>query len=147
MQIHQIKRNTKNKKSRAVGRGGKRGKTSGRGMKGQKARSGHSIRPEIRDIIKKVPKLRGHRANHHSNIQVKNQPVNIALIEKEFNAGDKIDSVVLMERGMVRRIKGKLPVVKILGSGDLTKKVIISGCLVSESAKIKIEKAGGTIEP
>jgi len=145
MQIHQVKRNTKNKASRAVGRGGKRGKTSGRGHKGQKSRAGHSIRPEIRDIIKKVPKLRGHRAKHFSSILVKTQPVNLAVIETEFNEGDEINSTILVEKGIVRRNKGKLPKVKILGQGDLTKKITVSGCLVSESAKAKIEKAGGTI--
>jgi len=145
MQIHQVKRNTKNKVSRAVGRGGKRGKTSGRGMKGQKSRAGHSIRPEIRDMIKKVPKLRGHRADHHSSIQVKNRPVNLSIIETKFNEGDEINSDILIEKGIVRRTKGKTPKVKILGHGDLTKRVVISGCLVSESAKTKIEKVGGTI--
>ena len=59
MQFHTLKRKTKNKKSRRVGRGGTRGKTSGRGTKGQNARSGRKKRPEMRDIIKKVPKLRG----------------------------------------------------------------------------------------
>ncbi len=146
MQIYQVKRNTKNKTKRSVGRGGKRGKTSGRGMKGQKARSGHSIRPDIRDMIKKIPKLRGHRANHHSNIQIKNQPINLATIEKEFNAGDEINSAILVEKGLVRRDKGKLPNVKVLGTGDITKKVVIVDCLVSESARVKIEKAGGTIK-
>jgi len=63
MQLHQLKRNTPNKKAKRVGRGGKRGKTSGRGMKGQKARAGTSGRPEMRDIIKKIPKLRGHGKN------------------------------------------------------------------------------------
>jgi large subunit ribosomal protein L15 len=146
MQTHQVKRNTKNKAKRSIGRGGKRGKTSGRGMKGQKSRSGHSIRPEIRDIIKKVPKLRGHRANHHSNIQIKNQPINLSTIEKEFNSGDEINSIILVEKGFVRRTKGKLPVVKVLGTGEITKKIIVNGCLVSESARGKIEKAGGIIK-
>ena len=56
MQIHTLKRNTSNKKARQVGRGGKRGKTSGRGGKGQTARAGNKRRPELRDIIKKLPK-------------------------------------------------------------------------------------------
>lgn len=59
MQFHTLKRKTKNKKSRQVGRGGTRGKTSGRGTKGQNARAGHKNRPELRDFIKRVPKLRG----------------------------------------------------------------------------------------
>ncbi len=59
MQLHNLKKNTGNKKRRQVGRGGKRGKTSGRGTKGQNARAGRKKRPELRDIIKHIPKLRG----------------------------------------------------------------------------------------
>ena len=57
MQIHNLKRTHKNKKDRIVGRGGKHAKTSGRGGKGQTARAGNKRRPELRDIIKKLPKL------------------------------------------------------------------------------------------
>ncbi len=59
MQFHTLKRHTPNKKSKQVGRGGTRGKTSGRGTKGQNARAGRKKRPELRDFIKRVPKLRG----------------------------------------------------------------------------------------
>lgn len=59
MQFHTLKRKTPNYKSQQVGRGGTRGKTSGRGTKGQNARAGHKNRPELRDTIKRVPKLRG----------------------------------------------------------------------------------------
>ncbi len=65
MQIHELKRQHKNKKDRIVGRGGKHAKTSGRGGKGQTARAGNKRRPELRDIIKKLPKLRGYRFNSH----------------------------------------------------------------------------------
>ncbi len=61
MQIHNLKRVHKNKFDRIVGRGGKRGKTSGRGGKGQTARSGNKRRPELRDIIKRLPKNRGYQ--------------------------------------------------------------------------------------
>lgn len=63
MQIHELKRKNKNKKDRIVGRGGKHAKTSGRGGKGQTARAGNKRRPELRDIIKKLPKLRGYKFN------------------------------------------------------------------------------------
>lgn len=63
MQIHNLKRTHKNKKDRLVGRGGKHAKTSGRGGKGQTARAGNKRRPELRDIIKKLPKKRGYRFN------------------------------------------------------------------------------------
>ena len=59
MQFHTLKRKTANKKAKQVGRGGTRGKTSGRGTKGQNARAGRKKRPELRDFIKRVPKLRG----------------------------------------------------------------------------------------
>lgn len=59
MQFHTLQAKTKRKTSRQVGRGGKRGKTSGRGTKGQNARAGRKKRPELRDIIKRIPKLRG----------------------------------------------------------------------------------------
>lgn len=61
MQIHNLKRNHKNKKDRLVGRGGKHAKTAGRGGKGQTARAGNKRRPELRDIIKKLPKNRGYQ--------------------------------------------------------------------------------------
>lgn len=61
MQIHNLKRDHKNKSDRIVGRGGKHAKTSGRGGKGQTARSGNKRRPELRDIIKRLPKNRGYK--------------------------------------------------------------------------------------
>ena len=61
MQIHNLKRLHKNKRDRLVGRGGKHAKTSGRGGKGQTARAGNKRRPELRDIIKKLPKMRGYQ--------------------------------------------------------------------------------------
>jgi len=60
MQIHNLKRQHKNKKDRIIGRGGKHAKTGGRGGKGQTARAGNKRRPALRDIIKKLPKKRGY---------------------------------------------------------------------------------------
>ena len=71
MQFHTLKRKTKNKKAKQVGRGGTRGKTSGRGTKGQNARAGHKKRPELRDIIKRVPKLRGRGVSPLKSLQKK----------------------------------------------------------------------------
>lgn len=70
MQIHDLKRTHKNKKDRIVGRGGKHAKTSGRGGKGQTARAGNKRRPELRDIIKKLPKQRGYKFNSISRVLV-----------------------------------------------------------------------------
>ena len=61
MQIHQVKRRTENRDKKYVGRGGKRGKTAGRGTKGQHARAGRKFRPQLRDVIKKLPKNRGYK--------------------------------------------------------------------------------------
>ncbi len=142
MQIHNIKRKTKNKTSHSVGRGGKRGKTSGRGTKGQKARAGGKLRPEIRDFIKRLPKLRGYSFN---SIYDKSVSVNLGAIEKVFSNNDSVNPKTLAEKGVVSLNKGTQSVVKILSGGDLTKKINVSGCLVSAGAKTKIEKAGGTV--
>lgn len=71
MQFHSLKRKTPNKKSKQVGRGGTRGKTSGRGTKGQNARAGRKKRPELRDFIKRVPKLRGRGKSSLKSLQTK----------------------------------------------------------------------------
>lgn len=143
MQIHQIQKNKSNKKSIRVGRGGKRGKTSGKGHKGQNARAGNSSRPEIRDMIKKLPKLRGYRFNSIKNSAT---PVNLSEIEKTFDNGAKVNPKELIKTGVISKKSGKIPTVKILATGDITKKVNISGCSFSKTAKEKIEKAGGTIK-
>ena len=70
MQIHNLKRTHKNKKDRIVGRGGKHAKTSGRGGKGQTARAGNKRRPELRDIIKKLPKNRGYQFKSIQDVYV-----------------------------------------------------------------------------
>src|SRR3989338_6078368 len=134
MQTHQLKRNISNKKKRVVGRGGKRGKTSGRGTKGQKARAGHRIRPALRDIIKKIPKLRGYRFSSPSE---KPAVVNVGDLDKINET--PVTPQILLKEGFIRRVAGRLPRVKILGSGNIEKPVAVSGCLVSESAKKKIE--------
>ena len=143
MQKHQLKRKNKNKKSVQIGRGGRRGKTSGRGHKGQKARAGAKIRPAIRDVIKKLPKLRGYRFN---SFKVKPIVVNLSLLEKSFASNDTVSPSSLSKKGLITTRKGTFPSVKILGTGILTKKLIIIRCAVSKSAREVIEKAGGTIK-
>ena len=143
MQIHQIKKNKTNKTSTRVGRGGKRGKTSGKGHKGQSARAGNSSRPEIRDMIKKLPKLRGYRFN---SFQEDAFPVNLKTIEDNFKDGDVVSPKTLLKKGIVERKGGKIRAVKILATGEISKKVDVKSCTFSETAKEKIEKAGGTIK-
>lgn len=145
MQSNQLQRAHSNKKSVRVGRGGKRGKTSGRGHKGQKAHGGHGIRPAIRDMIKKIPKLRGRGKNIFRSIKAKPAIINLHTIERVFDSGEEVSPKTLVGRGMVKRNKGKLPSVKILGFGELKKKIVVSRCLVSETARGHIEKAGGSI--
>ncbi len=143
MQLHTLKRNSPNKKARQVGRGGTRGKTSGRGTKGQNARAGHKKRPQIRDIIKKLPKLRGYRFSGRNQ---KSSVVNIGALNI-FEDGTIVNKDLLFLNKLIRKVGGKHPVtVKILGTGEITKKINIEGCVVSEKAKEKIEKAGGTIK-
>jgi len=142
MQLHNLKKHSSHHAKKIVGRGGKRGTTSGRGTKGQKARAGNKRRPEMRDIIKKLPKLRGYR---FSPVSVKPAVVNLATLEKIFKDGDLITPTVLLAKKLVKRERGQIPAVKILATGDFTKKLKFEHCLVSDSAKIKIEKAGGAI--
>ena len=149
MQLHDLQPKTKNQSSKRIGRGGKRGKTSGRGTKGQKARAGHSIRPAIRDIIKKLPKLRGYGINRARTVNdsvVSSAVVNISSLEEIFNTGDKVTPETLKSKGLISIKKGdKKKTIKILGTGELSKKLLLSGCAVSKSAKEQIEKVGGSI--
>ncbi|MFZ2484968.1 MAG: hypothetical protein WAX80_03155 [Minisyncoccia bacterium] len=85
MQFHNLRSKTKRKRSRQVGRGGTRGKTAGRGTKGQNARAGRKKRPEMRDIIKHFPKLRGRGRSSLKSFQVKLKGVAL----KEFLAKKK----------------------------------------------------------
>ncbi len=146
MQAHTLKRVHPNKKRRIVGRGGKHAKTSGRGTKGQNARAGHKKRPEIRDFIKRLPKLRGRGKNINTSIETKPHVINLSALDKKFKAGDIVSPQTLLEKGMIGTVSGKLPKVKILGSGSVTNKLTIKGMRVSESARLALEKAGGTIE-
>lgn len=148
MQTNNLKRKHANAKHVQVGRGGKRGKTAGRGTKGQNARSGHRKRPELRDIIKKIPKKRGHGKNRAKSTYVKAQAfvVNLSVLEKTFDAGATVSPVSLLEKGVIKSTNLPSAGVKILGTGEMTKKLIISKCAVSASAKAKIEAAGGSIE-
>jgi large subunit ribosomal protein L15 len=147
MQSNTLKPAHRNISSPRVGRGGKRGKTSGRGTKGQNARAGHKKRPEMRDIIKKIPKLRGHGKNRSRT--VRNAPgytaINLAALEIAFNAGDAVTTATLTQKGLTSTRGGRVQPVKILGTGELTKKLSVTGLLMSESAKAAIEKVGGSV--
>ncbi len=141
MQIHQVKPTIKKKKKKLIGRGGKRGTYSGRGSKGQRAH-GVRIKPQIREVIKRLPKKRGYR--FHS-IQKRPVVINLRVLEKKFKEGGKITPKILVESGVVGLVKGKIPEVKLLGSGNVTKKFLVAECQISGPAAEKIIKAGGSI--
>ncbi|MCK4473888.1 50S ribosomal protein L15 [Candidatus Parcubacteria bacterium] len=143
MQIHQLKPKHKLKNKKRIGRGGKRGTYSGKGVKGQKSRAGKKFEPIIRGLIKRYPKLKGYKFKAKPDFGA---VVNLGLLEKKFNSEEQINPNLLIEKKIIRRIRKKAPIVKILGKGKLTKKFIIEGCVVSKSAKEKIEKAKGAVK-
>lgn len=127
------------KKKRRVGRGGKRGTYSGRGLKGQKSRSGaHGMRRRgIRQLMESTPKLRGFKSS-----QTKPAVVNLVDLNKKYKDGEKVTPKSLFSKGLVTKTKNG---VKILGKGSLKIKLEISKCQTSQSAKEKIEQAGGKV--
>lgn len=149
MQLNQLKPTTPRKKAVRIGRGGKRGKMSSRGHKGQTARAGNSTRPEMREQIKKLPKLRGHGVNRAEAVnaeRVRPVVVNLSAIEGAFKSGDTVSPKTLVAAGVIGEARKRAPVVKILGDGELSKKLTIVDCQVSASAKDKILKAGGEVK-
>lgn len=131
MQAHQLPKIKK--VSRRIGRGGKRGTYSGRGIKGQKARAGRRIRPQIRDIIKKIHKARG-----YAFASFKKDPyiVNIESLDKKFKNGEQVSPELLVKSGLVKAKKGENFKIKILGKGKSEKKFVFDkNLLFSESAK------------
>ena len=150
MQLNELKPIHKSKERKRIGRGGKKGAYSGKGVKGQRARAGHKFEPLIRSLIKRYPKLRGYRSKKD---WVEPVSVNVGNIEKKFFTDDKIEKSeikvspeILLEKRLIHKIEGRVPKVKILGKGMLTKVVIVENCNISKKAKEKIEKAGGKIK-
>ena len=143
MQLHELNPKHKNRNKKRVGRGGRKGTFSGHGMKGQKSRAGRKMVPIIRELIKKYPKLKGYRSfaieNHFA-------VVNLEVLEKNSKEGEIINPESLIKKGIISRMNGKTPKVKILGTGELTKKIVVENCKTSKTAKAAIEKAGGSIK-
>lgn len=146
MQTHSLKARTKRVTSHQVGRGGTRGKTSGKGTKGQNARAGRKKRPELRDFIKRFPKLRGRGVSPFKSYVDKPLAVNLKAIEAAFSNGEVVNKESIVKHDILSPKNGKASKIKILGFGELTKKLSFEGVLVSASAKATIEKAGGTIK-
>ena len=139
----------KNRKRVGRGLGSGKGRYSGRGLKGQKARSGsHKMRPGFEGgqnpIYMRLGKLRGGSADampvgpHRTSTA----PVNVATLEGRFDAGAEVTPETLVEKGVLKNTKTD---VKILGNGDLKKKLSATVHAVSASAREKIEAAGGSV--
>lgn len=142
MIINEVHRGVqRNKKRKRIGRGigSGHGKTAGRGHKGQGSRNGHSMKAVFQGgtmpLIRRVPK-RGFNNRWGLRVAV----VNIGQIDKAFEAGEEVSLEALAAKNLAR---GRFDELKILGEGELKKKVKVSAHRFSKTAQEKIEKAGG----
>mgnify|MGYP001560281466 FL=1 len=133
MQLHQLKPAHQNKRRRRIGRGGKRGSYSGRGIKGQKARAGARIRPSERDMIIRIPKLRGF-GNSASRLKIAKTVLNLRDLATKFKEGETINKKSLLSKNLIRSLNEP---VKILGKGRLKKTLRVEGIEMSGSARKK----------
>ncbi|MEJ6572662.1 MAG: 50S ribosomal protein L15 [Akkermansiaceae bacterium] len=145
MNLHTLKPNRGAKhrvKRLGCGESSGQGKTSGRGHKGQKSRSGGGVRPGFEGgqmpLHRRLPK----RGFNNTRFQDKIAVVNVAFLNDRFEDGDTVNMETLKA---ARLVKGTYVTVKVLGNGDISKKLTVEGCKVSATAKEKIEKAGGSI--
>jgi large subunit ribosomal protein L15 len=134
---------TKTKKRLGRGRGSGTGKTSGKGVKGQKARPGHhgarlAFEGGQMPMPRRIPK-RGFK----NPVRVEAYPINLQTLDEVFEAGAVVDVEALRAKGLVPK---RAKVVKILGEGDITKKLTVRVHRFSKTAKEKLEAAGGTAE-
>ena len=133
---------TKTKKRLGRGRGSGTGKTSGKGVKGQKARPGHhgarfAFEGGQMPMPRRIPK----RGFKNPN-RVEAFPINVALLDKLFDAGATVNLEALRAKGVVPKL---VETIKILGEGEITKKLAIHAHRISEAAKSKVEAAGGSV--
>lgn len=130
----------KKRVGRGIGSGW--GKTAGRGANGQNSRTSGGVRPGYEggqtQLYKRIPK-RGFTNIHAHQFAV----VNLGDINNKFEAGSVVNAESLLEKGLINKV---LEGVKVLGNGDLDKALTFKVAKVSESAKEKISKAGGTVE-
>ena len=145
MELHNLSPNPGSKhrvKRLGAGESSGLGKTSGKGHKGQKARSGSGVRVGFEGgqmpIHRRLPKRGFNNVRFADKVVV----VNTAHLEKFFEEGATVNEETLRERGLVQ---GAFDQIKVLGNGDLKKKLTVDVCAVSAGAKTKIEAAGGTI--
>ncbi len=134
------------KKGKRLGRGygsGVGGHTVGRGTKGQKSRAGHKSLEFFEGgnvaFYRRMPKYKGFNQKFKKEAQV----VSVETLNKNFNDGEIINEKVLKDKGIVRKNSA---LIKVLGQGEIIKKLTIEGLQVSQSARTKIENAGGAIK-
>ncbi len=144
MQINTLKVKAKRKR-KTIGRGGKKGTYCGKGMKGQKARSGAHIDPLFEGgrstLIDHMKKKKGFKSR-----APKAFPVDLQKIDKKFKDGEVVSRESLIKAGIIGKIEKNVRI-KILGNGAIKKKVTIAKEIqVSAGVKKAIEKAGGKIE-
>lgn len=141
------KRKARKRIGRGLGSG--KGRYSGRGLKGQKSRAGsHRMRPGFEGgqmpIAMRLPKQRGNTSADAMPIgphRTSTQPINVRDLERVFEAGADVTPEALVEKGLVKNLRVD---VKILGDGELTKRLNVTAHLFSRTAREKIEAAGGT---
>ena len=145
MKLHELSPaagSTKERKRIGRGPASGQGKSAGKGHKGQKARSGRRMRPGFEGgqmpLQRRVPK-RGFVNIFGTEMAI----VNLASLEKAYAAGETVTIDSLIEKGLVKKV---LDGVKVLGHGDLSKALTVQANAFSESAKQKIEAAGGKTE-
>lgn len=145
MKLEKLPRSNETKASKRVGRGpgSGMGKTSTRGEKGQKARSGASIKAWFQGgqtpLHRRIP-IRGF---NNKNFTVRYATLNLSDLEKFFNDGDVVTPEVLKERKIIKK---ELNGIKILAGGNLTKKLTVKAHRFTSAAVTKIENAGGKVE-
>ncbi len=134
-----------NKKKRIVGRGSSsgRGTTAGKGNKGQQSRSGGKTYVGFEGGQMPLYRRIAHRGFSNYPFKKEYSVVNVALLEEKYSDGETVNKETLLAKGLISKA-GAL--VKILGTGDLTKKLTVDVDKVSASAKAKIEKAGGSVK-
>ena len=141
--LHPNEGATREKKRLGRGRGSGKGKTSGKGVKGQKARAGHhGARLAFEGGQMPMPRRIPKRGFKNPN-RIEPYPINVATLESTFAVGDTVNLETLRAKGLVPKLA---EYVKILGEGEITKKLTVSAYNASATAKEKIEKAGGSVE-
>ena len=142
MELRAPKGSRKNKTIKGRGYGSRKGGTCGKGTKGQNSRSGGGVRPGFEGG--QMPLYRRIARRGFSNYPFKKEfiVINIDELEKKYNNGDTVNLSSLKEKNIVKKSHD---CVKILGNGELTKKLVVEIEHVSSGAKAKIEKAGGNV--